>query len=397
MGPSRTSSASARPVVAIAFRYVHHYRREFYEQLRARLDKSGVDLRVIAGQPGPRDVDKEDAVVLPWATAIRNRYVTVGRGEICWQPFLGSVEDAELVIVEQASRLAASYVLLAWRACGGPKVGLWGHGAHIQPQHANAASEAVKREFSRRVDWWFAYNEVSTGVVRDLGFPEERITCVQNAVDTRCLSALRDSISETDLSAARHDLAIEGEHVAVFVGSLYPEKRLRFLVAAADQIRRRVPGFVLIVIGAGPEEEFAREAARTRPWIKYVGPLYGRDKVRTMMLARVALMPGTVGLGILDGFALRLPLVTTRAPNHSHEIAYLVDGENGLMADDWCEPAEFARAAQAVLTDETLRSHLQEGCTASAGRYTIEAMCDNFAGGVLRALAAPKRRWWAGR
>ena len=40
--------SGGRPVVAVVFRYVHHYRREFYERVRVLLDERGVDFRLVA-------------------------------------------------------------------------------------------------------------------------------------------------------------------------------------------------------------------------------------------------------------------------------------------------------------------------------------------------------------
>jgi exopolysaccharide biosynthesis WecB/TagA/CpsF family protein len=45
--------------------------------------------------------------------------------------------------------------------------------------------EKWKQIWLTKVDWWFAYNDLSAGIVRSLGYPEERITSVQNAIDTR--------------------------------------------------------------------------------------------------------------------------------------------------------------------------------------------------------------------
>jgi glycosyltransferase involved in cell wall biosynthesis len=377
-----------RPTVAVVFRYVHHYRREFYERVRALLDEHGVDFLLVAGQPGPLERPKRDAVRLPWAIPICNRYWRVGQRELCWQPCLRLVWGADLVIVEQAAKLLANYALLAGRHVGGPRVALWGHGRNVQPHRASALAEAVKRVLSRHVDWWFAYNATSVGVVRDLGYPPERITCVQNAVDTRSMSAARDALSDEDVAAVRRDLQLEGEHVGVFAGALYDDKRLAFLIAAADRVRQSLPDFELLVIGSGPDEGLVRRAAASRPWLHVLGPLYGLHKVRAMATAQALLLPGLVGLGILDGFALGLPLVTSRVPFHSHEIAYLVPGENGIMVEEWRDPAAYADAVVRLLTDRALLSRLSEGCRAAADTYTIEAMAEHFADGVTNALTA---------
>ncbi|MEI6726638.1 MAG: glycosyltransferase family 4 protein [Actinomycetes bacterium] len=376
----------------MVFRYVHHYRAGFYERLRVLLRDRGVELRLLVGRPGPRDQARRDAVTIPWATPIDTRYVSLGRRELCWQSCLSATWDADLVVVEQASRLLANYVLLARRAFGGPRVAMWGHGENIQPHRADHLGERVKQVMSRRADWWFAYNETSAAVVRGFGFPVERTTVVQNAIDTSGLRTMQSQLDPTDIQDARARWAVKGRHVGVFSGSLYPDKRLRFLIAAADRVRAVVPDFELLVIGAGPDEPFVRSAADSRTWLHPLGALYGRDKVLAFSLCQAYLVPGLVGLGILDGFALGLPLVTTRVPFHSHEIEYLTDGVDGVMVDDWRDPQEYARAIVRVMTDPDLQLRLKAGCAAAGRRYTIEAMSDRFAAGVCQAIQAPKRR-----
>jgi glycosyltransferase involved in cell wall biosynthesis len=379
-------SVARRPVAAVVFRYVHHYRREFYEQLRRCLNDQGVDFRLIAGQPGPRESAKHDCVRVPWAESIRNRYWSVGGYEVCWQPCLRRVWNADLVIVEQASRLVLNYALLAGRTMGGPKLGLWGQGAHVQPHRASRAGESVKSLASRHVDWWFAYNDASVAVVTDLGFPADRITNVQNAVDTRALRDLRNELSDVDIAASRSEFGLQGSHVGVFAGSLYTDKRLPFLIAAADRVRAALSDFELLIIGAGSEEEAVRQAAKERPWLRYAGALYGRDKVRAMSTASAYLIPGAVGLGVLDAFALGLPPVTTRIDYHGHEVAYIVPGENGLMVEDAENPASYALEVVRLLTDDELLEHLRRGCGRAARQYTIEAMTERFARGICDAL-----------
>ncbi len=153
-----------RPRVAVVFRYIHHYRLPFYERLRTELDKRGVDFTLVYGQPGPHEAAKEDAVEVPWAIKIRNRYVVLGSRDVCWQPCLREVRGADLV-VEQASRLLATYALLAWRAFGGPKVASWGQGHNVQTQNASQIGERVKGILTRRADWFFAYGEASLPVL----------------------------------------------------------------------------------------------------------------------------------------------------------------------------------------------------------------------------------------
>jgi glycosyltransferase involved in cell wall biosynthesis len=375
--------------VAIVYRYVHDYRVPFYEQLRERLGAEGVRLRVVAGRPEETDALRGDAATLPWVETVHNRYVRMGGREVCWQPVLRRVWEADLVVVEQATRLLANYALLAGRGLHGPRLALWGHGEHIRPHRAGDRSEAVKRWVSRRVDWWFAYTERSVGVVERLGYPPERITCVQNAVDTRALRELRARVTDAELRALRAQVGVRGGPVGVYCGALYDDKRLPFLVAACDRVRAALPGFELLVVGDCPEAAAVRAAAARRPWMHVLGARFGAEKVRALALGDALLLPGLVGLGILDGFALGLPLITSDVPFHSHEVDYLVDGVNGVMVRDWHSVDAYADAVTRTLGDVARLALLRDGCRRAADTYTMEAMVERFAGGVLAALGRP--------
>ena len=113
------------------------------------------------------------------------------------------------------------------------------------------------------------------------------------------------------------------------------------------------------------------------------------SKVSAMAVAKVLLLPGLVGLGILDGQALGLPLVTTAVPFHSHEIAYLSPGVNGVCVAAWRDPEAYAREVVRLLTDPELLARLRDGCLRSAADHTVERMAANFTAGILNALATP--------
>ena len=173
----------------------------------------------------------------------------------------------------------------------------------------------------------------------------------------------------------------------MFVGSLYPNRRLPFLVDAADRIRGRVPDLTLIVVGGGEQLPLMQELASSRPWIKVMGPRFGADKVELMLLGQLFLMPGLVGLAVVDAGAAALPTVTTAFPYHSPEIAYIEHGANGIVVTDWENPQAYADAVANLLEDPTRLAAMRVAAERMATELTIEAMADRFAEGVLKSLA----------
>lgn len=379
-----------RPKVAVVQAWVRQYRAPFMEALRERLERAGVELVLIHGRPHGVDDGRQDTVSLPWARVVDSRMLSVGPVRIAWQPALGELRDCDLVIVEQATKRLLNYLLFAWQRLNGPKVAFWGHGQNFQPTVVSPAAEAVKRFLSRRVHWWFAYNERSVDVVADLGYPRSRITDVQNAIDTTSLVKARRDLRDDQVADLRRELGLTGGHVGLYCGSLYPDKRLPFLLDAARHVRALLPDFELVVIGDGVDRPIVEAAAQRERWIHYVGPRFHEDRVPYFAIADALLIPAQVGLVVLDGFALGLPLVTLADGRHSPEVAYLEDGVNGLIVDTGT-PEGYAEGVAGLLTDAELHARLAAGCERSAHRYTVEHMADRFTEGVLQALRAAGR------
>ena len=248
--------------------------------------------------------------------------------------------------MEQANRLLVNYLLLAAHRLLRCKLAYWGHGRNLQAAGSPPARERIKRRLAGAVDWWFAYTRLSGDTVAAAGFPRGRITVVQNSVDTR---GLQEAVRATDAaqrSMLKAALDIPTDDVGIYCGGMYGHKKLDFLLAACREVHARVPGFHMILVGDGPMQGTVERAARSHPWIHYVGSKFGPERGPYFAISRVMLMPGLVGLAIIDSFAAGTPIFTTDAPVHSPEIAYLENGVNGIMTP--CPSAETTRMPSAT-------------------------------------------------
>lgn len=378
-------AVSARPSVVVVQRRMTHYRVPLFERLREQLAARGMALRVLYGEGTAEEREKQDEAELAWGEKLDTAYLCGGR--VCWQPFMAAANGADLVVVTPENKLVAN--LIPQFFAPQVRIGLWGHGGNLQGD-PESLRERFKRVVARHADWWFGYTGMSVPLILESGFPRERITVLDNAVDTGELAALRRGVQQHDLEALRESLGLAGRRVGVFVGSLYPEKRIGFLLESALAVRRRVPDFELLVIGAGPLAEEVERFCAQHAWARYLGPRKGRAKVEAVALGQVMLNPGLVGLGILDSFVCRVPMFTTDCGIHSPEIAYLENGHNGVMTANTLE--SYAEAVVQGLGHPPTLELLQAGCGESAARYTVERMAGNFVDGMVRCLGAPPYR-----
>jgi glycosyltransferase involved in cell wall biosynthesis len=369
--------------VSYIFPTSHHYRLPFHERLREILAGYGIDYVVIYCDPNEENKRKRDTVDVSWGIKVRRTDILRG---LVYQHGLVEALKSDLVIVQQENSLLINYILHLLSALGFIKLAYFGHGRNFQSRNPNSWSERLKRFLATKPNWWFGYTDETRRYLVRLGYPKDNITVFNNSVDTSEIKLLIDSTTQEMITSRRAISGVHSNNIGIFVGGLYEDKRLPFLVDAADIIRSSIPDFELVVVGGGLQLNLMQELSQSRPWIKVMGPQFGSTKIETMLLGKVFLMPGLVGLAIVDAGTAGLPMITTAFPWHSPEIAYLEHNVNGLKVDDWKSPAAYAQAVVDLLLDTPRLDLMRQAARERASTITIEAMAERFSIGVLKAL-----------
>ena len=373
-----------KKVVILQHRLLH-YRTRLFEQLRKACLDRGIDLQLVHGQASRRESVKKDEGSLPWAHKVNNIFWEVGGKDLVWQPFPAALRDADLVVVMQESRILSNYPILLSRLWSSRKVAYWGHGVNFQSAAPTGLRERWKRMMLGRTDWWFAYTGLTRNILRASNYPEEKITVLDNAIDNERFIADLASVNSEQLSKLRSELDLSSDgKLGLFCGSLYPDKKLDFMIEAADIIHSRLPGFRLVVIGDGPSAAELKELIKNKTWAHWVGVRKGVEKAAYFKLADVILNPGLVGLHVLDAFCAGAPMLTTDNARHSPEIAYLEHGINGFILKD--DPAVYAEEVVALLKDNSRLEAVRQAANNSAKKYTLDNMVANFVDGIERCL-----------
>jgi glycosyltransferase involved in cell wall biosynthesis len=371
-------------VVIFQYRLLH-YRTELFDTLQAECQARGIALQLVHGQASARERAKSDEGKLTWAHVVRNRFFKMGERDLVWQPFPGELKNADLVVVMQENRILSNYPLLLTRLWSKRKVAYWGHGRNFQSEAPEGIRERWKNFLLTRVDWWFAYTQLSAEIVERAGFPSRKITCLNNAIDNSSFQNDLASWTDQQIEAERCKFGHGSDaSINLFCGSLYVDKRLDLLIEAADLIKKAMPAFVLVVIGDGPAMPYMRAAAESRPWLHLLGVRRGREKAMYFRMADLVLNPGTVGLHILDSFCSGTILVTTQSARHSPEIAYLQNGVNAICTDDTA--TAFSQAVVNITRDPARLLKMQANARADGDRYTLSNMVDRFVSGIQAAL-----------
>ena len=367
--------------VVIIQRTLKFYRLPFYNFLKRKLEENGITLVLIYGKD---DNIKFNDAAIDWGIAIRNYKINLFGRSLYYQPVLQYIHDADLIIVEQASKLLINYYLWFLNLIGYKKLAFWGHGIDFQNDNSNSISEFVKKIMTRKVHWFFAYTSLSKRVLETMGYPAERITTTDNTIDVEQIYEGRKKLYKKDLSKIKNQLGIQSENICLFVGGLYKEKRLDFLIESLLVVKKKIGDFQFIVIGDGPEKNNIVNIAVKQKWIHYVGFKDNKEKLPYTEISKLLIIPSLVGLSIIDSFVSGVPLVTTDAKGHGPEIEYLENGVNGIMTKNTV--TAYSSSIIELLQSEEKRFMLVEGCRQSAKKYTITNMVNNFYSGLVNAL-----------
>lgn len=381
---------SARPSlrVCIIQPVLKKYRVAFFLALQGELARRGIDLVVAYGKPWPDELARGDNAELaaPLGARVANWRLF---DALLIQPTIRPWLRADLIIVEHANKNALNYLFNILRSLRIKRLAYWGHGRDYQATDVGLR-QRIKAWTLKHADWWFAYNQEAAAYVSARGFPRERITAVGNSVNTTELIAQLASVTPEERRAAIEAMGwLESDRILVACGSLYPGKRIEALIESSDLMHALQADIRLLVIGGGPGLERVRELASSRPWVRCVGPRFGRDKAVLLSVAELWLNPGLIGLGVLDAFCAALPVITRAEGMRSPEAAYVEDDINGsIVAGDM---SRYVAEVVDILRDRPRLLRLQDGARESAKAYSVESMAASFAEGIAAALDCRSR------
>lgn len=373
--------------VVIIQKNLPHYRVSFYEALSQSLKKRGIDFLLIYGKYHGDDHSLEGEVLeRPWMQLVDAHDFRIGNVHFCYQKCFKFLKGADLIIMLQWSSLLINYYLIFLRFFGllKAKLAFWGHGQNKQIKKNNWRN-IFKRFFINQVDWWFVYTQGVKSIVRKNGFSEEKITVVQNAIDTKEMANIKEEITRDEIEAAKEFLGIKNGLVAVYCGKMYEEKRIPFLIQVCSKVRDEVPDFRMIFIGGGEFKEMVSNLAMSEDWVYCIDAVAGKEKLIYFSFSDLLLMPGVVGLVVLDSFVTQTPIVTTNFEFHSPEIEYIKNGENGIITENTVEA--YADKVIYLLKNRTEIEKLKKGCEVSSKEYTLDKMVENFTLGIVKGLS----------
>jgi glycosyltransferase involved in cell wall biosynthesis len=296
------------------------------------------------------------------------------------------VQGADIIIAPQEMRCLS--VLWLWlqrrRAC---QYWIWfGHGynAKLAPRRARRSIVERLREFvTPRSQGIITYTQGGAELWRRRGMASGRARWFNNTID---VGGFRRFYRPAKRRARllKRELGIDdNHHILLFCGRMYGGKRLDVLIDAFAILKRRTPNITLLIVGDGPERRpvEARARASAAAGVFFFGEIVDPVKLSAYFAAADALViPGLVGLAIVQGFAFGLPLVATNCKGHGPEFEYLTPN-NGIVTA--LEPEAYAAGIEGLVASTDRLRCLKKSAWATGTALSLPFSVERFVDAIL--------------
>jgi len=366
--------------VCFIVEYVEHYNVSTFISLKQKLLKDKIDLKVLYNKKGQV---KDELNILDNSIFVKIPYINV-KMFIQILPFIKYRSD--IYVIKQGEKYLLSYLLMLFAPIFNYKLCVWGNCKKEYPLFKNGDKSWKNRiwwRLAKNVDVWFVYNEYVKYIINDI-YDNELVCSVNNTIDVDEERLLSKEVKNKDILKVKNDLDInEDDKVCLYCGRIYKEKRIEFLLEALKKIKKRDGKFKFIMIGDGEERaQIIKFQEKNYDWFKWVGPKYKKEKILYFKISQLQLMPGLVGLHIIDSFVHGLPIVTTDNNYHSVEIEYMKNWYNGVMV---CDDIDiYVDAVYKILNNKEIVNSLKNGCIQSVSEYSIQKKINGFYEGLKK-------------
>lgn len=299
----------------------------------------------------------------------KSGYLCYQRGIINWL----KLWNPHVLIMEANPRYLSTTSAISWmHAHKRPVIG-WGLGAPNQNQ--NKLTDAMRRSFLQKFDYFLTYSEQGKSEYEALGIAPSRIFVAANAVARKPMYPMPFR-PENEYK--------DGKAVILFVGRLQARKKLEVLFQACAALPADLQPHIWIV-GDGPERKYFEVlASAIYPDVTFLGAQFGIDLEPIYKQADLFVLPGTGGLAVQQAMSYALPVLVGEADGTQ---SLLVRKENG-----WVLPpqAEFNTMTEilekALQSPQTLRMMGKASFHIVSEEINLENMVASFQIAIETAL-----------
>ena len=364
-------------------RLIPHYRVALFKKLHEKL---GI---VVCHSRARKGASLQEQQELGFPNEVLPR-VYFGKAPTSMVQFTGRVlrkHKPSIVITEFSLKYLTFWWLFFLRFFYGYKLVVWTHGVKSKEKLKPFTTFRSKIQLwvYRKADAVILYAEPEKEMLAQYVDKPEKLFVANNTLDTEKLNEIYNRLAASGRDHVKEKLGYSNKYNLVFIGRLLWRKRMDMLFESFEKISKKLD-VGLHIIGSGPEEEMVRSFAGKHQNVHYHGPINNLElSSKHLFASDLMVMPGYVGLSAVHSMAMGCPVATCRqgdeGPYHGPEVAYIKNGENGVLSDYSAEA--FTEALLKLLPDATL---LHKMSAEARKTITAEAGIDRFVSGFEEAV-----------
>jgi glycosyltransferase involved in cell wall biosynthesis len=367
---------------------IRPYRIPFLERIERR---DTVELTVYAGAAAAGfGAPEEPPAVAVKVRPIKNHFWPHNRLKVWWQTGALAVltDESEVIVLPELVSNPTLWVIRLFHRFFRKELVL--QGFFYRPDHAGwlePARTQLRRFLRASASAFVPYTDQGRQELLRDGVDGSMIFVNGNTLDTAHLATLRESVTPSERNGILEEFGVpENAVVFAFLGRLRPIKRVGVAFEAVrllNLVGER--SYFLMVIGDGPES--GPLAALPGDHVRMLGQIYDERRIAQIFsVCSLLVLPGSVGLTCVHGFANGLPCVTSSdaAVTQTPEFTYVEDGVNGVVLPA-PDPELYADALREIVSDSDRLNSLREGALATAKRLDMDDMVESFVAAIVSA------------
>jgi len=202
---------------------------------------------------------------------------------------------------------------------------------------------ALRRAIARRTDGIVGVSQGILDVYARWGMDvRSRARVIYNVPPTSA------NVSPEEMAQIKHELGVEGQHVVLFVGQATPGKGVPDLLAAADEVIKRVPNTQFLFVGKSDLRGHGQH-------VHALGVLSNKQVLRLYHAVDVVVVPSVcqeaLSRVVLEAMASGTPVIATLVGGMPEMV---VDGVTGRLVPRHA-PHQLAEAIIQVITQPEMR------------------------------------------
>lgn len=211
------------------------------------------------------------------------------------------------------------------------KIVFWGHGLY---GNESFFKKYLRIFFLRLADVNLIYENRSKKLLIESGFKEKCLKVIYNSLDynnqLKLFNKLENSYNKR-IVFKNNKLPI-----IVFIGRLYPKKKIEILIRSISVINKKTPKANLLIIGDGPEKnnlEFLCKESLNKENYFFYGKAFDELELSNLLYySSLCISPGNIGLTAIHSLTYGTPVAShDNFKYQMPEVESIIDGENGFL------------------------------------------------------------------